>query len=168
MKGSETRFLTFLEGADKRYVIPVYQRKYDWKKENCVQLYNDLKKIIRDKRKSHFFGSIVSSVVPYGNRIGYHIIDGQQRITTVTLLLLAINNLLRAGRVSSAETNLDEQIRHRFVISPWANADDRIKLRPVKSDRGALEKLLGAEEDFDRASNLTINYQYFCDMLMGS
>ena len=51
MKGSETKMLNFMEGADKRYIIPVYQRKYNWKQENCKQLYDDLKKIIRDKRE---------------------------------------------------------------------------------------------------------------------
>ena len=45
MKGSETRMTSFMEGADKRYIIPVYQRKYDWKQENCRQLYEDLKKV---------------------------------------------------------------------------------------------------------------------------
>ena len=47
MKGSETLLLRFMEGAANRYVVPVYQRKYDWKIENCSQLYEDLKKIIR-------------------------------------------------------------------------------------------------------------------------
>ena len=70
MKGSEARLLVeFMEGATVRFMIPVYQRKYDWKIENCNQLYNDLKKIIRDGRPSHFFGSIVSNVVPNGNKI---------------------------------------------------------------------------------------------------
>ena len=59
MKGSEAKMTGFMEGADKRYVIPVYQRKYDWKYENCRQLYDDLKKIVIDGRDSHFFGSIV-------------------------------------------------------------------------------------------------------------
>ena len=77
MKGSETKMLGFMEGADKRYVIPVYQRKYEWKHEHCRQLYEDLKKIVRHQRSSHFFGSLVSSVLPNGNRIEYHIIDGQ-------------------------------------------------------------------------------------------
>lgn len=90
MKGSETKMLMFMEGANNRYVIPVYQRKYDWKIENCRQLYEDLKKIIVNNRPSHFFGSIVSSVVPNGSKIEYHIIDGQQRLTTVSLLLLAM------------------------------------------------------------------------------
>ena len=78
MKGSEAKMTGFMEGADKRYVIPVYQRKYSWRTDECRQLYDDLKKIVLDKRDSHFFGSVVSSVVPNGSKIEYHIIDGQQ------------------------------------------------------------------------------------------
>ena len=166
MKGSEARLLGFMEGADKRYVIPVYQRKYDWKIDNCNQLYNDLKKIIRDDRPSHFFGSIVSNVVPYGSKIEYHIIDGQQRLTTITLLLLAISNLVKEGLIKSNEQNLNEQILHRFIIAPWAKKDDRIKLRPVVGDRAALEKLFGPKDDYDKASNMTINYQFFYDQIL--
>ena len=166
MKGSEAKMIGFMEGADKRYVIPVYQRKYDWKQENCRQLYDDLKKIVRDRRDSHFFGSIVSSVVPNGSKIEYHIIDGQQRLTTVTLLLLAIRNLVKQGIISSNEGKLDEQINQRFLISPWAKEDDQIKLHPVKSDKEALDKLFGAEEDYDPTSNLTHNYSFFCDQLV--
>lgn len=166
MKGSEAKMTGFMEGADKRYVIPVYQRKYDWKYENCRQLYDDLKKIVVDGRDSHFFGSIVSAVVPNGSKIEYHIIDGQQRLTTITLLLLAIRNLIAQGKVTTSEGRLDEQISQRFLISPWASEDDKIKLRPVKSDREALAKLFGDEEDYDRSSNLTINYQFFYDIVM--
>ena len=161
MKGSEAKMIGFMEGADKRYVIPVYQRKYDWKYDNCRQLYEDLKKIVIDKRESHFFGSIVSAVVPNGSKIEYHIIDGQQRLTTITLLLLAIRNLIYEGKIKADEDKLDEQIGQRFLISPWASEDDKIKLRPVKSDRVALTKLFGDEEDYDLSSNLTLNYQFF-------
>ena len=59
MKGSEARLLDFMEGANNRYVVPVYQRKYDWKIENCEKLYEDLKKVIRNRRNSHFFGSFI-------------------------------------------------------------------------------------------------------------
>lgn len=166
MKGSEAKITGFMEGVDKRYVIPVYQRKYDWKYENCRQLYDDLKKIIIGGRNSHFFGSIVSAVVPNGSKIEYHIIDGQQRLTTITLLLLAIRNLIAQGKVKTDEGKLDEQINQRFLISPWASEDDKIKLRPVKGDREALIKLFGDDEDYDLGSNLTINYQHFYDMLM--
>lgn len=166
MKGSEAKMTGFMEGADKRYVIPVYQRKYDWKYENCRQLYDDLKKIVIDGRDSHFFGSIVSAIVPNGSKIEYHIIDGQQRLTTITLLLLAIRNLISQGKVKTDEEKLDEQISQRFLISPWASEDDRIKLRPIKSDKEALIKLFGDKEDYDLSSNLTINYQFFYDMVM--
>ena len=166
MKGSEAKMTGFMEGADKRYIIPVYQRKYDWKLENCRQLYSDLKKIVLEGRSSHFFGSIVSSVVPVGSRLEYHIIDGQQRLTTVTLLLLAMRNLIAQQKLVSQSGRLDEQIAQRFLISPWAAADDQIKLRPVKGDREALARLFGDEEDFDPASNLTHNYRFFCDMLL--
>ena len=166
MKGSEAKMMGFMEGADKRFVIPVYQRKYDWKYDNCRQLYEDLKKIVVDGRESHFFGSIVSAVVPKGSKIEYHIIDGQQRLTTITLLLLAIRNLIAQGKITTTEGRLDEQISQRFLVSPWASEDDRIKLRPVKSDSEALAKLFGDEEDYDRSSNLTTNYQFFCDMVL--
>lgn len=166
MKGSEAKMAGFMEGADKRYIIPVYQRKYDWKLENCRQLYSDLKKIVLEGRSSHFFGSIVSSVVPVGSRLEYHIIDGQQRLTTVTLLLLAMRNLIAQQKLVSQSGRLDEQIAQRFLISPWAAADDQIKLRPVKGDREALARLFGDEEDVDLTSNLTHNYRFFCDMLL--
>ena len=103
MEGSKAKMIGFMEGAHKRYIIPVYQRKYDWKYDNCRQLYEDLKKIVNNGRDSHFFGSIVSAVVPNGSKIEYHIIDGQQRLTTVTLLLLAIRNLIAQGKVTAEE-----------------------------------------------------------------
>lgn len=58
MKGSEAKMTGFMEGADKRYIIPVYQRKYDWKLENCRQLYSDLKKIVLEGRSSHFLAAL--------------------------------------------------------------------------------------------------------------
>lgn len=85
MKGSETFLLPFLEGRQKYFIIPVYQRKYDWKIDNCRQLYEDLKRMLREQRPTHFFGSIVSAVVGNGSKVEYHVIDGQQRLTTVEL-----------------------------------------------------------------------------------
>ena len=60
MKGSETKLVSYMQGADKRFIIPVYQRNYDWKIENCKQLFDDLIKTIKKERSSHFFGSVVS------------------------------------------------------------------------------------------------------------
>ena len=60
MKGAECGLAEYMQGANKRFIIPVYQRNYDWKLENCKQLYDDLVKVIKTNRKTHFFGSIVS------------------------------------------------------------------------------------------------------------
>ena len=167
MEGSKVQLLNgFMEGANNRYVIPVYQRKYDWKIENCKQLYDDLVRVIKDNRPSHFFGSIVSDVIAKGGIIEFHIIDGQQRLTTVSLLLLAVVNLVKENKLHSQYGSLDEQIMERFLISKWAPEDNKIKLRPAKSDREALMKLFETADDYDRSSNLTINYQYFYDRLL--
>ena len=69
MKGSESKLIKYMEGADKQFVIPVYQRNYDWKIENCKQLYDDLIKVVRNSRKNHFGleNSLPLSVMITGN-----------------------------------------------------------------------------------------------------
>ena len=54
MKGQPRRLVRFLEGADKRFIIPVYQRNYDWKSENCAQLYNDLLNVVKENKVNAF------------------------------------------------------------------------------------------------------------------
>lgn len=167
MKGSEAQLLGFMEGANNRYIIPVYQRNYSWKRNQCRQLYEDLKKTVLENRSNHFFGSIVSQVVPEGSKVGFHIIDGQQRLTTVTLLLLAIRNMIRAGKVKPKEDGLDEQIMERFIIDKWPGGGSKIKLRLVKSDQNAFEKIVaGDEAEYEKNSNLTENYEYFRDEIL--
>ena len=165
MKGDGIFLFSYLEGPNNRYVIPVYQRRYDWKIENCKQLYDDLIRLTKSKG-THFFGSIVSDVKGGGAITEFHIIDGQQRLTTVTLLLLAIAKLVEEGKAKSNEIDLRDQIMERFVISKWANKDNRIKLIPVKRDRQALYNLIFEDkEDYIENSNLTINFKYFYDRL---
>lgn len=168
MKGSEIKLLPFMEGNSTRFSIPVYQRKYDWNLENCQQLYDDLVKIVKRNRPSHFFGSIVSNVVGEGAQTIYHIIDGQQRLTTVTLLLLALHHLLCKGRLVSEDDTLAVQVMNRFVIDEYKkDAEQRIKLHPVHDDWDALRKLVeGDEEEYIASSNLTINYDFFCKQLL--
>jgi len=166
MQGGATQLLSFLEGVNNRYIIPVYQRSYDWKIENCKQLYNDLMSLIRENRENHFFGSIVSEAVGGGSTIDIHIIDGQQRLTTITLLLLAISNLVKNNELESEYNDLSNQILEVYIISKWAKKDDMIKLIPIKKDREALRNLIfGNEDEYIENSNLTINYKYFYDRL---
>ena len=160
MKGNETTILRYLEGDDDRYRIPVYQRKYSWRDEQCKQLYADLKKVISEQRSGHFFGSIVSSVEGDGAKINHYIIDGQQRLTTVTLLLLVLCHMIWRGEMTPKRANLADKIYEMYLFSKW---DDVIKLQPVESDREAFRKLFDFNhpEEFDSASRLTQNYKWF-------
>jgi len=165
MKGSETKLVQFMQGSDKRFVIPVYQRNYDWRTDNCKQLFDDLKKVIRSNRKSHFFGSIVSVYNPDGDNMEFQIIDGQQRLTTISLLLLAMYNLLKSGIVNSAQGNLADKILRTYLIDEWQEDETRIKLKPVKNDQTAFDKLFDSEADHIKGSNVTVNYRYFYDRI---
>ena len=161
MKGTECKFVKYMEGADKRFVIPVYQRNYDWKTENCKQLYDDLVKIIKEHRKSHFFGSLVSVYNPDGHNEEFLIIDGQQRLTTVSLLFLAMYNLIDKGIIVSETANLKQRIFEEYLVDKWKPEDTRIKLKPVKNDQKAFGKLFSDPTEHIRESNLTVNYDYF-------
>ena len=165
MKGSEMKLVAYMQGSNKRFVIPVYQRNYDWKIENCKQLFDDLVKVIRNGRKSHFFGSIVSVYNPDGSNDEFLVIDGQQRLTTVSLLLLAMYNLLEKGIVKPAKASLSERIYETYLVDKWQDDDTRIKLKPVKNDRMAFSKLFDDESEHIKESNLTINYNYFYERI---
>ena len=165
MKGSETKLVAFMQGSDKRFVIPVYQRNYDWKTENCKQLFDDLKKVIKTHRKSHFFGSIVSVYNPDGENMEFQIIDGQQRLTTISLLLLAMYNLIKNGIIAAEQGNLADKIYRTYLIDEWQNDDTRIKLKPVKNDQTAFGKLFDDETEHVKDSNVTINYRYFYERI---
>ena len=161
MKGSEAKLLEYMEGAKKRFVIPVYQRNYDWKTENCKQLYDDLVKVVHYNRRSHFFGSIVSSYQPNGRYTEYLVIDGQQRLTTVSLLLLAMYTLIKEGKAHPQTETMAQEIFEDYLVDKHQPKETRIKLKPVKNDRAAFEKLFDQDDENDRQSNLTYNYEYF-------
>ncbi|MCD8198470.1 MAG: DUF4268 domain-containing protein [Lachnospiraceae bacterium] len=165
MKGSECKFVKYMDGSDKRFVIPVYQRNYDWKTENCKQLYDDLVKIVRGNRKSHFFGSLVSVYNPEGDNEEFLVIDGQQRLTTVSLLFLAMYNLIEKGVVTPEDDKLKQRIFENYLVDKYQPEDTRIKLKPVKNDQMAFGRLFAEPESYIRESNLTVNYQYFYDRI---
>ena len=97
MRGEAKPLVKMMTGADTRFVIPVYQRNYDWKHEQCKRLFDDLEEVVREGRPSHFFGSIVSKA-SMERRV---LIDGQQRVTTTFVLLAALCRQVQAGsRVS--------------------------------------------------------------------
>lgn len=155
--------MRFLSRTDCHFIIPVYQRKYEWKESQCRQLLKDIILLMRDEKKSHFMGSLVSKVVGCGVNIDYIIIDGQQRLTTITLLLLAIRDFVQ-NHPESKESKLSRKIDEHYLTNSFEDGPNPIKLIPVKSDRDALRKLVNREDELD-ASNLTVNYKYFLEEL---
>ena len=161
MKGSEARLIDFMDGNKKRFIIPVYQRCYSWKIEQCKQLFDDLVAMIKNNRKTHFFGSIVSLYNPNGRNTEYLIIDGQQRLTTVSLLLLAVYNLLHNNKIHSNEEGLGQEIYEECLIDKHQPTQMRLKLKPIQSDAEAYRLLFDAPDNLQFGSNITINYNYF-------
>lgn len=116
MHGEAKFLLKFLDGSDNRYIIPVYQRNYDWRPKQCEQLFNDLVQIIKKDRKTHFFGRIVTSSASKGGKSDYLVIDGQQRITTISILFTAMVNLMKSGVVLAEDKRLAEKIEKKFLL----------------------------------------------------
>lgn len=159
MKAGEIEFLSYLEGSNKTFIIPVYQRNYNWKKEQCKRLLDDLKEIINSGYRTHFLGSVVSI---YGIGKEYLIIDGQQRITTMSILLLAMCQVIREYTESRKIITTEDQIKECYLINKHSrNTEDMIKLKPIVEDRKAYYSLFEEEVNLNQNSNVVSNYLYF-------
>lgn len=165
MKGDAQPLIKFFDGSDKRFIIPLYQRNYDWKEDNCEQLFQDLMKLHESGRKSHFFGSIVSSIQS-GTEDRY-IIDGQQRITTVSLILIAMVNANKDGQILATDSKLVEKIFKRYLVDEYQVDERKVKLKPIKKDMQAFDALLyKPKEQYIKGSNVTRNYEFFFDKII--
>lgn len=158
MQAQEKQLLQFLEWADKSFVIPVYQRNYDWKREQCKQLFDDIIQVIHDWFRTHFMGTIVAFQEDwYGKEL--LIIDWQQRLTTISLILLAIYKALD-NWVIPATGILKEKIFEEFLVNKYSqDKTKKIRLKPVKDDREAFNAIF--DNDPLENSNVTINFNYF-------
>ena len=167
MKGDAQPLIKFFDGSDKRFIIPLYQRNYDWKEENCEQLFQDLLKMHHSDRKSHFFGSIVSSI--QSGTEDRFIIDGQQRITTVSLLLIAMVNAFKIGDIQATDSKLVDKIFKRYLVDEYQEDERKVKLKPIKKDMDAFDALLyKPKEQYLKGSNVTRNYEFFYDKIVKS
>lgn len=167
MKGDAQPLIKFFDGADKRFIIPLYQRNYDWKIENCEQLFNDLYKLHGSERRSHFFGSIVS-IIKSGSEDRL-IIDGQQRITTVSLLLISMVNAYKDGEIQATDQRLVNKIFRCYLVDEYQEDERKVKLKPIKKDMDAFDALLYLPKDkYIEESNVTRNYNYFREAIVRS
>ena len=132
--------LSKIFSADFEYHIPGYQRPYAWTEEETGILFDDLYEFFQTEAiDNYFLGSIV--LIKDENKPYADVIDGQQRVTTISLLFLAMYHLLQKGVVSSEKKYLAGKIYKDYLVDEYAEGDARIKLKPVKNDREAFYKL---------------------------
>jgi len=132
LKASETKLQPVIEGT-KQYVVPLFQRSYSWDVKEWDTLWDDLIEIIEEgESRSHFIGSIVTmqtQSVPEG--VSKHLlIDGQQRLTTLFILLAAMRDKAR-----SEPGTLADQIDDLLLKNRYQSDTDRYKLLPTQMDR---------------------------------
>ncbi len=165
MKGEDKHLLRFFEGADKRFIIPLYQRNYDWEIKHCRHLFHDLVKLHEERRKSHFFGSIVVGRANDYND-DYLVIDGQQRITTISLLLIAMVNAAKKGDLRCDDPRKIEKIYKTYIVDEYQDNERKVKLKPIKNDMTSFDALIYEEpEKYVTDSNVTRNYKLFYDLI---
>ena len=167
MKANEVNFLKFLQGP-KQFLIPIFQRRYSWDKRHCDQLWKDILRVGKDKNaQAHFLGSVVYmehglysvSTIPQ-----LLVIDGQQRLTTLSLLLSALGSTIEAKGVEIGITR--RRLENYYLFN--ADEDDlyRYKQLLTRRDNDTLIQLLENKELPDDASpRLLDNYQFFEEKL---
>ncbi|MCQ2373161.1 MAG: DUF262 domain-containing protein [Phascolarctobacterium sp.] len=168
MQGESTKLEWYMSAASSRFDIPVYQRNYDWREANCKHLYDDLVKIIKLNRKSHFFGSFISVLDHFGPEVEFLVIDGQQRLTTISILCVAMYNLLTHYKVFCEDQEyLAKEIWVKFLIDEEVHHRPEIKMRNIKEDQEAYLKLFTDDpEQFVKDSRITQNYLYFYNRIL--
>lgn len=163
MKANETKVEDFLSSNKTQFVIPVYQRNYDWTTGQCKQLLDDIIEVgTSNKMNAHFIGSIVyvhDDVYQVSRIKELTVIDGQQRLTTLTLVYLV---LYRLAKELHNEVLVSE-ISETYLINKFSPEEEKLKLRPTDNNDRALKYLLRSDEneEYSDFSKLIDNFNYF-------
>ena len=163
MEARKIKLLEFIGNGKKTFNIPVYQRNYDWKEEQCRKLFEDIQNIVKsDYEIEHFLGTVVFvSSKSEMNFNEYVLIDGQQRITSIMLLLKVLHEKV-------TDENDKEEIWEEYLINKRAPEENlRIRLKPVESDGMPYKKLI-EENDVSLTSNVCKNYRLFEKLIQES
>ena len=163
MKANEINLNRFLSQSDTQFIIPVYQRNYDWSHHQCKQLLDDILEIgTNSKKNAHFIGSIVyvhDDVYSASGIRELTTIDGQQRLTTLTLIYLVIYRLAK----TLGKEQLFNKINETYLINKFAADEEKLKLKPTENNNRALKYLLRSDkqEEYSDFSRLIDNFNYF-------
>lgn len=162
MKANELQIINFLQAPNVQFVIPVYQRNYDWKNAECKELLNDIISVETEDRGTHFIGSIVfvhEGTYSTSEVKELVIIDGQQRLTTINILYVA---LYRFAKENSKPQDAD-RLYNMFLTNQYVqNESSKLKLKQTDTNSLAFKAImLGTHNEFGSFSNVIENYNYF-------
>ncbi len=163
MKASETTVREVLQG-EKQYVVPLYQRRYSWErkddKDPLNQLWDDILSLDgSDLTSTHFLGSVVLAPSPSNTPAGvvrWLVVDGQQRLTTLSLLLCAIRD-----HVQHDDPQLAEKIHEHYLVNKYASGEERYRLLPTQEDRQSWIALVERYADAGGEDRIGAAYRFF-------
>lgn len=163
MKATEAKLIEFLRKSFQ-FVIPIYQRTYSWTEKECQQLWEDIVRCgANDATALHFIGSIVyiqEGLSQASHQAPFLVIDGQQRLTSVTLLLAALAE--SAGEGEPIDGFSQRKIRNYFFLNPEETGPRYFKLLLSQTDKESLTAIVGGrEQPRDPSLRITENYEYF-------
>lgn len=168
MKAKAKPILKFMEGT-KQFCIPIFQRRYSWEQTDCEQLWKSILDAGEDdRREQHFLGSIVymaREVQNMGSVPKYTVIDGQQRLTTLSLLLLALSRAIDEENNDIGMT--PEELSNYYLFNEGETGELHLKLLLTKSDNETFDYLLKTMEFLPENPSpfLVKNYRFFEKML---
>ncbi|WP_242663843.1 DUF262 domain-containing protein [Geobacillus zalihae] len=170
MKAVETNLLKFMQGT-KQFIIPIYQRKYSWTIKQCRQLWNDIVRVAEDEKiRGHFVGSIVyieQGLYQVSSVPQLLVIDGQQRLTTLTLLLLALGKAIEESGQTLDMTK--KKIMNYYLVNSEEEGELYHKLILTQSDKDTLINLiLDKKLPEEYSPRVYENYHFFAESIKNS
>jgi Protein of unknown function DUF262 len=168
----ETTLQELLEGS-KQYQVPLYQRTYSWKQDQLKRLWEDILKLAEDRvdapGATHFIGSLVLAPSPSNGPAGvqeYLVVDGQQRLTTLSILLCAIRDHL--VKTEDPERQHRERIDQQYLINKWKPEQQRLKLVPTQENRPAYLACLDSTPQAGGSDPVGAAYRFFRAQLVAA
>ena len=163
MKATEAKLLDFLKKSPQ-FVIPIYQRTYSWTERECRQLWDDIVRTgSNDAISAHFVGSIVyieKGLYQVSSQSPLLVIDGQQRLTTVTLILEALARQL--GDSEPVDGFSAKKLRSYYLLNPLEEGERGFKLLLTQTDKASLLALVQQNvQPTDQSLRVTENFAFF-------
>jgi uncharacterized protein with ParB-like and HNH nuclease domain len=160
MRSLDNQILKLLSNNDITFFIPPYQRNYEWDEEMCAILFKDIEKVANNRNTQHFFGTVIyyAESTILGQPDKYILVDGQQRLTTTMLFLIAARDCI-------TDEPLKNTIDSKYLKNNNVTGDVeyKIKLKQVESDWKAYKNIILGEhlDENDKKSTVFKNYKFF-------